>query len=560
MVKLIDLILEQESGGDQLYHFTTLVDGLQIVNPSEGSLIWSQAVRTGDGNVPFFSLTSKRSFDSGYPLIQRYRSENLDDLKLVRISFDKDRLKHYALDSYHYDTSNAQGTLAGALARIENPEDRDEAEVRITRQNSKETLQDLRDSITAVDILVDEWVYKEFTKTLQTKNKFEGLVRSFFDSSQNAFRDKTHIISSNKGVEKSVGYWKDKQLGMSSGHPLMSGQQFSNLRPKFDYNDAILKQLGHLVAYCSKLLPGGALKYFDCFSEDELSKVEDAAKESPGNFDAATNAYRTLNIQNKLKGPQKAVLRCVSNLVDDFEDYLKEEGILEPDRNYRFDEIATLLHKEGWINENNNMENFDYKQYLAEGWMFQETGAKPKFDEDYEYDLVGKICSLLPDSITDSLMFDIGELHDHVRQNKDKLTGNLEDDAKCLAATFSDNDDYWKDSSEVDELRREPNQATTGDLKGFATKDATLNREKRVERGNWKGSIGKFVEQHGSEIQQAVDDRSLIDYIDSVMRPALGEEAQEYLDDLISRSRTDAQLLFGLYNVALKGNGLGLHE
>lgn len=489
MVKLIDLILEQEGGGDQLYHFTTLVDGLQIVNPSEGSLIWSQAVRTGDGNAPFFSLTSKRSFDSGYPLIQRYRSENLDDLKLVRISFDKDRLKHYALDSYHYDTSNAQGTLAGALARIENPEDRDEAEVRITRQNSKETLQDLRDSITSVDILVDEWVYKEFTKTLQTKNKFEGLVRSFFDSSQNAFRDKTHIISSNKGVEKSVGYWKDKKLGMTSGHPLMSGQQFSNLRPKFDYNDAVLKQLGHLVAYCGKLLPGGALKYFDCFSEDELSKVEDAAKKSPGNFDAATNAYRTLNIQNKLKGPQKAVLRCVSNLVDDFEDYLKEEGILEPDRNYRFDEIATLLHKEGWINENSNMENFDYKQYLTEGWLFKEA-----------------------------------------------------------------------ENGEVDELRREPNQATTGDLKGFATKDATLNREKRVERGNWKGSIGKFVEQHGSEIQQAVDDRSLIDYIDNVMRPALGEEAQEYLDDLISRSRTDAQLLFGLYNVALKGNGLGLHE
>ena len=110
------------------------------------------------------------------------------------------------------------------------------------------------------------------------------------------------------------------------------------------------------------------------------------------------------------------------------------------------------------------------------------------------------------------------------------------------------------------EARKPSGPATKSDLKGFATKDATLSREKRVQKGNWKGSLGKFVEEHGSEIQQAVDSRSLTNYVENTMMPALGPEAQEYLDDLISRSRSDAQLLFGLYNVALKGQGLGLHE
>lgn len=94
MISLVNLILkEQESGGTQLYHFTTLLDGLQIVNPSMESFIWSQASRTQDGNVPFFSLTSKKSFLSGYPLIQRNKAliaskRNLEDLKIVRITFN----------------------------------------------------------------------------------------------------------------------------------------------------------------------------------------------------------------------------------------------------------------------------------------------------------------------------------------------------------------------------------------------------------------------------------------------------------------------------------------
>lgn len=479
MIRLIDLILEQESGG-QLYHFTTLVDGLQIVNPSS-SLIWSQAVRKGDGSVPFFSLTSKRSFDSGYPLIQKHKAENLEDLRLVRISFDKERLEHYVMNPYHYDASNAQGDLKAALEKIEDPNDRDEAEIRITRQNRRETLQDLRDSISSVDILVDDWIYTEFTKTLQTKNKFEGLVRSYFDSSQNAFRDKTHIVSSSKGVEKSTDYWKDKKLGQTTGHPLTYGLQFPELRPKYDYNDSVIKQIGHLVAYCSKLLPAGALKYFDGLSTDEISAIGDAAKHSPGNSEAAENAFRTLNIQNKLKGPQKAVLNCILNMVDDFEDYLKEEGVLDPNKQYRFDEIVDTLRKEDWINENKEMGNFDYKQYLVEGWLHQE-------------------------------------------------------------------------------VKREPKQATTADLKGFATKTATLDREKRAQKGNWKGSVGKFVDEHGPELSAAYANRQLRPFIEKTMKPALGEEAAEYLDNLLASCRNDTRLLMALYNVSMKGSGLGLHE
>lgn len=99
------------------------------------------------------------------------------------------------------------------------------------------------------------------------------------------------------------------------------------------------------------------------------------------------------------------------------------------------------------------MKKFDYKEYIQDNWLlkeakrlhessFNEEGQN--LDSEYEDDLVDRICNLLPNSITDSLMFDIGELYDHVRQNKDKFTGNLESDAKTLAASFSNNDDYWK--------------------------------------------------------------------------------------------------------------------
>lgn len=119
--------------------------------------------------------------------------------------------------------------------------------------------------------------------------------------------------------------------------------------------------------------------------------------------------------------------------------------------------------------------------------------------------------------------------------------------------------DYLQDNYLLKEAK-EHGPATRSDLKGFATKDSTLNREKRAEEGNWRGSLGEFVEKHGPEIQQAVDSRSLVSYVENTMMPALGPEAQEYLDDLISRSRSDAQLLFSIYNATLKGSGMGLHE
>src|SRR5574344_356884 len=149
-VSLVKLLLESESGGEHLYHFTTLLDGLQIVNPNIGSLQWSLAARKGDGSVPYFSLTSKSSFNSGYPLIQKNSaiaaSKDLEDLKVVRITFDKARLENYAVDPYHYDTAESSGSLKAALDMIEDPNDKDEAEVRITRKSREETLQGLRDS------------------------------------------------------------------------------------------------------------------------------------------------------------------------------------------------------------------------------------------------------------------------------------------------------------------------------------------------------------------------------------------------------------------------------
>lgn len=374
MISLVNLILEeQESGGTQLYHFTTLLDGLQIVNPSMESFIWSQASRTQDGNVPFFSLTSKKSFLSGYPLIQRNKAliaskRNLEDLKIVRITFDQEQLRAYSMNPYHYNTANAQGDLRTALDMIEDPNDRDEAEIRISRQNRRETLQDLRDSIISVDILVEPWIYKEFTKQLGTKNKFESLVRAYFDESKNAFRDETHIVQYKDGKEEVERYWtKDMFLGrVVSSNPLMVGNLPEPLM-KFGYNESELKQLGHLVAYCGQILPSGALHYFDCLSTDEISAIGAAAEESPGNADAAENAFRTLNIQNKFKGPQKKVLGCILNMVDDFEEYLKKEGVLERDTNYRFDEIVRILKQEGLI------ESFNFRNYLADNWLLQES-------------------------------------------------------------------------------------------------------------------------------------------------------------------------------------------
>lgn len=109
------------------------------------------------------------------------------------------------------------------------------------------------------------------------------------------------------------------------------------------------------------------------------------------------------------------------------------------------------------------------------------------------------------------------------------------------------------------EIKREPKQATKSDLKGFATKNATLNREKRAQQGNWKSSVGEFVEKHGPEISVAYANRQLRPYIENTMKPALGEEAAAYLDSLLTSCQNDTRLLSALYNVTMKGSGLGLH-
>lgn len=115
----------------------------------------------------------------------------------------------------------------------------------------------------------------------------------------------------------------------------------------------------------------------------------------------------------------------------------------------------------------------------------------------------------------------------------------------------------------VNELKREPKQATRSDLKGFATKSATLSREKRAQRGNWKGSVGKFVEDHRAEIDAAAakGHGELRAYIVANMKPALSPEAQDYVDDELLKGYTnDRRLHLALYNIMLKGRGLGLHE
>lgn len=111
-------------------------------------------------------------------------------------------------------------------------------------------------------------------------------------------------------------------------------------------------------------------------------------------------------------------------------------------------------------------------------------------------------------------------------------------------------------------LKEAKGPATTADLKGFATKDATLSREKRAAKGNWKGSVGKYVEDHRAEIDAAAKQGhgALRAYMRSRMMPALGPEAQEYLEQLLTGYADDQRLHQALYNILLKGHGLGLHE
>lgn len=104
--------------------------------------------------------------------------------------------------------------------------------------------------------------------------------------------------------------------------------------------------------------------------------------------------------------------------------------------------------------------------------------------------------------------------------------------------------------------------ATAADLKGFTTKNATLARQKRAQQGNWKGSVGEYIQNHRAEIDAAAQrgHGELRAYIRSTMMPALGPEEQEYLEQLLTGYANDKVLHQALYNILLKGQGLGLHE
>lgn len=102
--------------------------------------------------------------------------------------------------------------------------------------------------------------------------------------------------------------------------------------------------------------------------------------------------------------------------------------------------------------------------------------------------------------------------------------------------------------------------ATAADLKGFATKDATLARQKRAQKGNWEGSVGKYVEDHKAEIDDVAQHGNLRAYIVSTMKPALSPEGQQYIDKFLKGYASNKQLYMALYNILLKGQGLGLHE
>lgn len=99
-------------------------------------------------------------------------------------------------------------------------------------------------------------------------------------------------------------------------------------------------------------------------------------------------------------------------------------------------------------------------------------------------------------------------------------------------------------------------------FKEAGAKDAYFNRQKRAQKGNWNGSVGKYVEDHRAEIDAAAKrgHGELRAYMRTKMMPALGPEEQEYLEQLLAGYATDQQLLMALYNILLKGHGLGLHE
>lgn len=103
---------------------------------------------------------------------------------------------------------------------------------------------------------------------------------------------------------------------------------------------------------------------------------------------------------------------------------------------------------------------------------------------------------------------------------------------------------------------------TSGVVEGNAQKDAYLKRQERAKKGNWKGSIGAFVEEHGEELRDIIgkNRQQLKDYVENVMKPELTSEAKAKVDELFDSKKSVIGFVQSLYNHALKGAGMGLDE
>lgn len=94
--------------------------------------------------------------------------------------------------------------------------------------------------------------------------------------------------------------------------------------------------------------------------------------------------------------------------------------------------------------------------------------------------------------------------------------------------------------------------------KGESQKDLYKKRADRAEKGNWKGSIGKFVETHGPELGQAYNDHTLIKYVQDNLMPEISDEGKQEVQDMLDSFRgNEYRLLTWLYNVTSKGSGFG---
>lgn len=237
-------------------------------------------------------------------------------------------------------------------------------------------------------------------------------------------------------------------------------------------------------------------------------------------------------------------------------------------------------------------ESFNFQKYLNEGWMHKaieeaEDSNAPKVGTkatDYAGEEVDIIDVLkLPASQRDLDWFldqydDSGIMRDCYRDpegydfDPDEYDYYVAVEHPNLGETAVyvwgpegvcySGEDLKEGCHKVNELKREPKQATKSDLKGFASKEATLNRAKRAEKGNWKNSIGAFVEKHSAEIGNVspLGKDALVNYIETKMKPELSDEAKAKVDEIVNSSRSITDLMFALYNTMLKGAGMGLHE